>query len=271
MRPLQPPPSLPIEVYDRIAGSKLRASRRRLEALRGGVERAFNSYVIDRLPTLRPLTITTEDRAHLLGCYDSSTKPLEELRQALLASAGSVCPYCGLDRPTTLDHYVPKTDYPEFAVFPPNLIPSCGVCNNRKGTAWRETRHRLFLHAYYDRIPAGCVGLVADIEWLRKGPIFKFRLNRNRQIPRALFRIVETHTERLQLLEWYAKRAEEEFDDFDVIPEQTDQEQLKRLVQRTAARKRRREGPFSWRAALWDAVAADDDVLAFLRNRLDGK
>ena len=50
------------------------------------------------------------------------------------------CPFCGQllessgkadsDVPTAdLDHFFPKRDYPQFALYPPNLIPTCMECN----------------------------------------------------------------------------------------------------------------------------------------------
>ena len=50
------------------------------------------------------------------------------------------CPFCGQllessgkadsDVPTAdLDHFFPKCDYPQFALYPPNLIPTCMECN----------------------------------------------------------------------------------------------------------------------------------------------
>ena len=50
------------------------------------------------------------------------------------------CPFCGQllessgkadsDVPTAdLDHFFPKCDFPQFALFPPNLIPTCMECN----------------------------------------------------------------------------------------------------------------------------------------------
>ena len=50
------------------------------------------------------------------------------------------CPFCGQllessgkadsDVPTAdLDHFFPKCDYPQFSLYPPNLIPTCMECN----------------------------------------------------------------------------------------------------------------------------------------------
>ncbi|ALS33053.1 hypothetical protein PTRA_a1912 [Pseudoalteromonas translucida KMM 520] len=64
------------------------------------------------------------------------------------------CPYCGIGEPTTLDHYLPKEEFPEFSVLSTNLIPVCGVCNsNYKGRIWIKNGNRLFLHTYYDQFP----------------------------------------------------------------------------------------------------------------------
>ena len=45
--------------------------------------------------------------------------------------------------------------YPEFSVFPRNLVPSCALCNTRKRDRILEenTDVRVFLHPCYDSIP----------------------------------------------------------------------------------------------------------------------
>ncbi|ARU02447.1 HNH endonuclease [Yoonia vestfoldensis] len=56
---------------------------------------------------------------------------LADLRAHLLASTNS-CPYCGFGEPKDLDHYLPRSVYGELAIYPNNLVPSCGPCNNAK-------------------------------------------------------------------------------------------------------------------------------------------
>ncbi|MCZ3155217.1 HNH endonuclease [Acinetobacter baumannii] len=47
------------------------------------------------------------------------------------------CPYCGdPKKPDTLDHFVPKDDWPEFSIFPNNLVPQCRACAPIKGTKY---------------------------------------------------------------------------------------------------------------------------------------
>lgn len=47
------------------------------------------------------------------------------------------CPYCGdPKKPDTLDHFIPKDDWPEFSIFPNNLVPQCRGCAPIKGTQY---------------------------------------------------------------------------------------------------------------------------------------
>lgn len=45
----------------------------------------------------------------------------------------SECKYCGqLKEEREIEHVLPKANYPEFAIFVPNLICVCGTCNKKK-------------------------------------------------------------------------------------------------------------------------------------------
>lgn len=70
---------------------------------------------------------------------------LRYIREDLM-SAVSVCPYCGLNEPSQLDHFMDKAAYGQLACCRLNLVPLCGVCNNRK----HNEPFTNFVHAYYD-------------------------------------------------------------------------------------------------------------------------
>ncbi|MBO6062287.1 MAG: HNH endonuclease [Clostridia bacterium] len=68
-----------------------------------------------------------------------------KLRSVIELLGVRICPYCGraftgavrrkngkLIRTDQLDHFLPKSKYPQLALSLWNLIPSCGACNNRK-------------------------------------------------------------------------------------------------------------------------------------------
>jgi hypothetical protein len=61
------------------------------------------------------------------------------------------CPVCGRDGIGTLDHYLPKADYSEYAFFSLNLVPACDRCNNARNSLARGANHgERPLHPYFD-------------------------------------------------------------------------------------------------------------------------
>jgi hypothetical protein len=68
------------------------------------------------------------------------------------------CPFCGHRDVSTLDHVLPKADYPAFAVTPVNLVGSCGDCNKLKLAAVPSCASDTLLHPYFDA--------ASDRQWL---------------------------------------------------------------------------------------------------------
>ena len=67
----------------------------------------------------------------------------------LLAPYGR-CPLCGQREVKTLDHYLPKSKFPLYAVTPYNLIPACSDCNKDKFNDVPISRENETIHPYYD-------------------------------------------------------------------------------------------------------------------------
>lgn len=63
-----------------------------------------------------------------------------------------ICPLCSHRLVETLDHYLPKSDFPRLAVTPINLVPSCSTCNKGKLTSSPNKAEEETLHPYYDNI-----------------------------------------------------------------------------------------------------------------------
>lgn len=72
---------------------------------------------------------------------------------AILTSAKGECPFCGgIGDPVTLDHFLPKAEYPQFSVYPSNLVPSCRDCNlGEKKVGYAKTAEEQILHPYLDK------------------------------------------------------------------------------------------------------------------------
>ncbi len=85
---------------------------------------------------------------HMVG----SSKPARKAYYDLLLSRAPLgkCPFCGFGHASTLDHYLPKTTYPQLSVVPSNLVPSCKDCNTGKSTFVATTEETQSLHPYFD-------------------------------------------------------------------------------------------------------------------------
>lgn len=61
-----------------------------------------------------------------------------------------ICPICGLSPCREMDHFAPRSKFPEQSCHIGNLIPLCHNCNNDKGDAWMDKGNPLFFNAFYD-------------------------------------------------------------------------------------------------------------------------
>ena len=69
------------------------------------------------------------------------------------------CPMCGMAPPQQLDHQLAQANYESVAVLRLNLVPVCGVCNNKK----RAKSPYDFVHPYYAEFPENVVFLIAKV------------------------------------------------------------------------------------------------------------
>lgn len=94
-------------------------------------------------------------KAELKNLYTShmvaKSKLARNIYQALVDSAPlGLCPSCGFGHAETLDHYLSKAGFPQFAVLPLNLVPACKSCNHGKLDSVAMTAGQQPLHPYYD-------------------------------------------------------------------------------------------------------------------------
>jgi hypothetical protein len=69
-----------------------------------------------------------------------------------LSAKNNICPFCNQRVVTTLDHILPKSKYPTFAISPVNLTPACADCNKFKDTYEPNRPEEELLHPYFDNI-----------------------------------------------------------------------------------------------------------------------
>ena len=62
-----------------------------------------------------------------------------------------ICPYCGLNEPDTLDHFLPKTAHPLLSITLYNLIPCCNNCNHKKKVYDSSLKPVSFFNPYLNK------------------------------------------------------------------------------------------------------------------------
>jgi 5-methylcytosine-specific restriction endonuclease McrA len=81
-----------------------------------------------------------------------TTGPSRKIYDDLLTAEGGFCPFCGdLGHAWTLDHYLPKANFPAYSVHPSNLVPCCRDCNSGKNASFGTHVHEQTLHPYLDQ------------------------------------------------------------------------------------------------------------------------
>ncbi|MCG3708987.1 HNH endonuclease [Aliarcobacter butzleri] len=128
----------------------------------------------------------------------------EKLR---LSAKNNICPLCNQRTVTTLDHVLPKSLYPTFAVTPFNLIPACADCNKIKDRYQPSMPKEEIIHPYYDDI-SNKQYLFALIEQTSP-PSISFYIKQSTPL-KIIEQRLEKHFSLFGLNELYASNAAEE-------------------------------------------------------------
>jgi hypothetical protein len=123
-------------------------------------EHAANVYSWCNLPRVRNGnktrvivgTLTKEQLVKLYSKYMvGSTGEARQMYDEILVAANGKCPFCaGIGHARTLDHYLPKANFPLYAVVPLNLVPCCRDCNSEKRNGFPTTMDAQTIHPYLD-------------------------------------------------------------------------------------------------------------------------
>lgn len=213
-------------------------------------------------PSLTPVALAA-CREHIRQGYGQVQigGRLAALRASLLA-ATDVCPYCGFGEPTELDHYLPKTQYHELAIYPRNLVPSCGPCNNAKRTlAPGIAPGPGLIHAYFQALP-NTVFMRADVNFAGGALDVTFWISAAELTP-ALVEMLRFQLVRLKLNDRYPRQINK------FLSEQRTAmllfkepglpaDALNTYLRRSAASLAENFGRNDWRPALLEALASSD-------------
>lgn len=195
-----------------------------------GILQLWQSYVYERYDEYELNTYNLEDISNsniiedidkkaFTSCYTRNSKGYLEGEVVVKIIALQTvqhqqkCPYCGLDKPRTIDHYLPKSEFPEFSIYPPNLIPCCGYCNNKKSDKWITNGKRTYINLYFDDIPKDKQFLFANLDFNDRNiiPTIYFTIENKDEIEEEIYELIERHYLNLNLLTEFSHSVEEFF------------------------------------------------------------
>lgn len=187
---------------------------------------------------------------------------LEKLRQHLLASTDN-CPYCGFGEPRDLDHYLPRGEFGELAIYFKNLIPSCSPCNNAKRTVvpgGDEVAAPGLIHPYFQELPDEDF-FEADIVFDDGALLVSFRIDAT-NLEAELAAKLQFQIDRLKLNARYVKQINKFISEQRTalqMFQELDAGLLSTFLQRSSQALARKNGRNDWRVSLLRALSQSGD------------
>lgn len=163
------------------------------------------------------------------------------------------CPACGVSEVSTLDHYLPKTKFPQFSVFPANLVPNCSYCNTIKGEWTPRAINEQVIHPYFDDRLTETSWLFAEII-KDKTPFVNFYVQSSYGWTPDDFLRAATHLEVFKLKTRFLKQALLELSNLGKFYSSDSAENI-RIDMDREARKEYNNEKNSWKTALYRELA----------------
>ncbi|WP_417436817.1 HNH endonuclease [Idiomarina abyssalis] len=116
-----------------------------LKFMKPDVEKRYKFYDLEVKQFRKCPADTTfpcdDDKDLLIGFYECPPIKLkEEIIKRRNMHGLKDCPFCGMPlRPLTLDHFIPKSKWPEYSILPNNLVPQCRGCAPIKGEKYFDS------------------------------------------------------------------------------------------------------------------------------------
>lgn len=202
----------------------------------------------------------------LIKLYDNqmvkNPSPGRDDYDAIMMAAKGRCPFCSHGKPKTLDHYLPKSEYPEFSIFPANLVPCCRDCNHEKLTDLAKEQKTQFIHPYFDDL--------TEAQWLEAhvsyeiddAPTILYYINKEAgQLDELTYERIQFQFDELNLGNLYSDEAGDELSAIEYHLNEIFEAGGNDAVRAdllSSAGSRSLKNKNSWQAAMYRALASDD-------------
>lgn len=163
MKKLNKPPHSVIQVLNILKSDDVSANVIRdidsIEQILIDREEVYVEKVIDntlfQIPRIQTVSVRV-NRAKIISYYEYRLRQKPNGRKfyddILLSAPHDICPYCTIRTVKTIDHFLPKSEYPSYAITPINLVPCCRDCNTEKDISYPTTAYNQTFHPYFDTI-----------------------------------------------------------------------------------------------------------------------
>lgn len=208
--------------------------------------------------------VTKDELKKLYSSYlAGQDKPGRVVYDRIMASApGERCPYCGIGRVSTLDHFLPKASFPKYSVLSLNLVPACRDCNmGYKGVSVASSADSQPIHPYYDAASFnGSQWLFGEVQETRPASV-RFFARPPDSWPEIAKRRTHSHLAAFDLAQRFAVEAADEISSLrqlflDFYPYESPDVLQEHLLAREAAERVLHQN--SWKRALFQALAVSE-------------
>lgn len=231
------------------------------------VSGAYAAYIAarGRSAAMTPIPASVAEARALRTAYDlvrADTGDDSLFSTLMKRTRGGQCPMCGCTPAGTLDHYLPRAVFPEFAILAKNLVPACWDCNHRKGEQVAQSDTRRYFHPYFDVLGAVPV-LVADLRVDRVVTV-DYHITQQPGVDQAITEVLGFHFDQLGLRDAFRAAATNELQDrYEALElylgPNKDADAVRAYLEREARSCRASRGANDWKTALFTATAEHDD------------
>jgi hypothetical protein len=246
--------------------AELKVLHPRLQLSHAAYEKIIESY--ERI--VAPSTFSIDEKELLIDYYENPPAVLKRLIQARRSDHElDCCPYCGYPfAPDTLDHFIPKDEWPEFSFLPNNLVPQCRGCAPIKGST------------YYCSDSAGCFYVHPVFSDLMSKVFIRVSIMFDDELKRPMFTAacgiiganhaevvrVTRHIRRMKVKSRAENYCEREFAH---LKRQLKKRyfNVKNMLEVSINKKMDLEGrAIDWESALYQAIIADQHLIDYLHS-----
>lgn len=213
--------------------------------------------------------ISEEAKEILIKTYDNNPKALQEAKTKIKSNLPQIlkakCPYCMISAHSTFDHYLDKSDYPEFSLLSLNLIPACAECNSLKQSLKCDSSgNRLFVNFIFDKLPSYPF-LKYDID-IEGGEIVLKRIYLEFQDKKSINKIIMNHFDKLDLI----NRLKDQFDvEMSTLVDEcnenkSEKDEIEKLLKNKLYSWEKNKGVNNWETCFLRAIVGNERILSFL-------